>query len=178
MSDYIIGIDAGTTGIRIFCFNRSGNVISSSYSEFKQYYPKSGWVEHDAEEIWAKTEKLIVKAIRNGKLSPSKAVAIGITNQRETTVLFDKDTGKPVYNAIVWQCRRTAEICMDLKSRGLEPLFRKKTGLVLDAYFSGTKIQWILENVKGVKARAEKGKILFGNHRHVSALSTDQQKVA
>ncbi|TGK13856.1 glycerol kinase [Leptospira fletcheri] len=162
MSEYIIGIDAGTTGIRTFCFNRSGGVISSAYSEFKQYFPKAGWVEHDPEEIWAKTEKLILQAIRKGKLKPENAVAIGITNQRETTVLFDKDTGAPVYNAIVWQCRRTAEFCGTLKKEGVEPIFRKKTGLVVDAYFSGTKIRWILENVKGVRAKAEKGKILFG----------------
>ncbi|MFB5651642.1 glycerol kinase GlpK [Leptospira wolffii] len=162
MSEYIIGIDAGTTGIRTFCFNKAGNVISSAYSEFKQHFPKPGWVEHDAEEIWAKTEKLILKAIRNGKLKPEKAVAIGITNQRETTVLFDKDTGKPVYNAIVWQCRRTSDFCSGLKKEGLEPIFRRKTGLVVDAYFSGTKIRWILDNVKGVRAKAEKGKVLFG----------------
>ncbi|TGK14716.1 glycerol kinase [Leptospira fluminis] len=162
MSEYIIGIDAGTTGIRTFCFNRSGGVISSAYSEFKQYFPKAGWVEHDPEEIWAKTEKLILQAIRKGKLKPENAVAIGITNQRETTVLFEKDTGAPVYNAIVWQCRRTAEFCGKLKKEGVEPTFRKKTGLVVDAYFSGTKIRWILENVKGVRAKAEKGKVLFG----------------
>ncbi|TGL59595.1 glycerol kinase GlpK [Leptospira sarikeiensis] len=162
MSEYIIGIDAGTTGIRTFCFSKSGTVISSAYSEFKQYFPKPGWVEHDPEEIWAKTEKLILKAIRNGKLKPEKAVAIGITNQRETTVLFDKDTGAPVYNAIVWQCRRTSDFCSGLKKEGLEPTFRRKTGLVVDAYFSGTKIRWILDNVKGVRARAEKGKVLFG----------------
>ncbi|PJZ68574.1 glycerol kinase [Leptospira perolatii] len=162
MSEYIIGIDAGTTGIRTYCFNKAGGVISSAYSEFKQYYPKPGWVEHDPEEIWSKTEKLILKAIRIGKLKPEKAVAIGITNQRETTVLFEKDTGKPVYNAIVWQCRRTSEYCTSLKKEGLEPVFRNKTGLVMDAYFSGTKIRWILENVKGVRAKAEKGKVLFG----------------
>lgn len=162
MSEYIIGIDAGTTGIRTFCFNRSGGVISSAYSEFKQYFPKAGWVEHDPEEIWAKTEKLILQAIRKGKLKPENAVAIGITNQRETTVLFEKDTGAPVYNAIVWQCRRTAEFCGKLKKDGVEPTFRKKTGLVVDAYFSGTKIRWILENVKGARAKAEKGKVLFG----------------
>ncbi|MGJ4747213.1 glycerol kinase GlpK [Leptospira sp. SA-E8] len=162
MSEYIIGIDAGTTGIRTFCFSKSGTVISSAYSEFKQYFPKPGWVEHDPEEIWAKTEKLILKAIRNGKLKPEKAVAIGITNQRETTVLFDKDTGAPVYNAIVWQCRRTSDFCSGLKREGLEPTFRRKTGLVVDAYFSGTKIRWILDNVKGVRAKAEKGKVLFG----------------
>ncbi|TGM86485.1 glycerol kinase GlpK [Leptospira licerasiae] len=162
MSEYIIGIDAGTTGIRTFCFSKSGAVISSAYSEFKQYFPKPGWVEHDPEEIWAKTEKLILKAIRNGKLKPENAVAIGITNQRETTVLFDKDTGAPVYNAIVWQCRRTSDFCTGLKKEGLEPIFRRKTGLVVDAYFSGTKISWILDNVKGVRAKAEKGKVLFG----------------
>ncbi|EQA37186.1 glycerol kinase [Leptospira inadai serovar Lyme str. 10] len=162
MSEYIIGIDAGTTGIRTFCFNRSGAVISSAYSEFKQYFPKPGWVEHDPEEIWAKTEKLVVKAIRNGKLRPEDAIAIGITNQRETTVLFEKDSGAPVYNAIVWQCRRTADFCTNLKKEGLEPTFRRKTGLVVDAYFSGTKIRWILDNGKGVRAKAEKGKILFG----------------
>ncbi|EPG75213.1 glycerol kinase [Leptospira fainei serovar Hurstbridge str. BUT 6] len=162
MSEYIIGIDAGTTGIRTFCFNRSGTVISSAYSEFKQYFPKPGWVEHDPEEIWEKTEKLVVKAIRNGKLRPEDAIAIGITNQRETTVLFEKDSGAPIYNAIVWQCRRTADFCTKLKKEGLEPTFRKKTGLVVDAYFSGTKIRWILDNVKGARAKAEKGKLLFG----------------
>ncbi|MCG6152222.1 glycerol kinase GlpK [Leptospira bandrabouensis] len=159
---YIIGIDAGTTGIRTFCFNDKGKVISSAYQEFKQFYPKPGWVEHDPEEIWVKTQKLISQAIKNGKLNPKDAVAIGITNQRETSVVWDKKTGKPVYNAIVWQCRRTSDICKDLKKQSLESNFRNKTGLVLDAYFSGTKIQWILDNVKGARAKAEKGELLFG----------------
>ncbi|XDD47714.1 glycerol kinase GlpK [Leptospira sp. WS39.C2] len=160
--NYIIGIDAGTTGIRTFCFNDKGKVISSAYQEFKQYYPKPGWVEHDPEEIWQKTQKLISLAIRNGKLDPKDAIAIGITNQRETSVVWDKKTGKPVYNAIVWQCRRTSDICKELKKQSLDSNFRNKTGLVLDAYFSGTKIQWILDNVKGARERAERGDLLFG----------------
>ncbi|MCW7495742.1 glycerol kinase GlpK [Leptospira levettii] len=160
--NYIIGIDAGTTGIRTFCFNDKGKVISSAYQEFKQYYPKPGWVEHDPEEIWQKTQKLIALAIKNGKLNPKDAIAIGITNQRETSVVWDKKTGKPVYNAIVWQCRRTSDICKDLKKQSLDSNFRNKTGLVLDAYFSGTKIQWILDNVKGARERAERGDLLFG----------------
>ncbi|TGL19153.1 glycerol kinase [Leptospira yanagawae] len=160
--NYIIGIDAGTTGIRTFCFNDKGKVISSAYQEFKQYYPKPGWVEHEPEEIWLKTQKLIALAIKNGKLNPKDAIAIGITNQRETSVVWDKKTGKPVYNAIVWQCRRTSDICKDLKKQSLDSNFRNKTGLVLDAYFSGTKIQWILDNVKGARERAERGDLLFG----------------
>lgn len=162
MKEYIIGIDAGTTGIRTFCFDKKGNVLSTAYQEFAQHYPKPGWVEHDPEEIWAKTEKLLGQAIRKAKLKPSDAVAIGITNQRETAVVFEKGSGKPVYNAIVWQCRRTAPICEELKRQGTESTFRSKTGLVLDAYFSGTKINWILNNVKGAKAKAQKGQLLFG----------------
>ncbi len=159
---YIIGIDAGTTGIRTFCFDDKGRVISSAYEEFKQYYPKPGWVEHDAEEIWSKTQKLIGSAIRKGKLNPKDAVAIGITNQRETSVVWDKKTGKPIYKAIVWQCRRTSDICKELKKQSLEGTFRNKTGLVVDAYFSGTKIQWILDNVKGARSKAEREELMFG----------------
>ncbi|MCP5501746.1 MAG: glycerol kinase GlpK [Leptospiraceae bacterium] len=162
MTEFIIGIDAGTTGIRTFCFDNKGKVLSMAYEEFTQIFPKPGWVEHDPMEIWVKTERLISQAIEKGKLKQKDAVAIGITNQRETTVLFDKNTGEPVYNAIVWQCRRTTPICEDLKKSGLEKDFRKKTGLVIDAYFSGTKIQWILDHVKGLRKRAEKGEILFG----------------
>ena len=158
---FIIGIDAGTTGIRIFCFDAKGRVISSAYSEFGQIYPKPGWVEHDPEEIWNVTRRLLGKAVADGGLKSENAVAIGITNQRETTVLFDR-SGKPVYNAIVWQCRRTADICNNLKKRNLEQRFRNKTGLVLDAYFSGTKIKWILDNVKGLRKKAIKGDVLFG----------------
>jgi len=162
LKEYIIGIDAGTTGIRTFCFDKKGKVISTAYEEFKQIYPKPGWVEHSPEEIWTKTEKLLSSAIRKGKLRASNAVAIGITNQRETTVVFDRKTGKPIYNAIVWQCRRTSELCNDLKKQGLESEFRNRTGLVLDAYFSGTKIHWILNNVKGAKEKAENGDLIFG----------------
>jgi glycerol kinase len=159
---YLIGIDAGTTGIRTFCFNDKAKVISSAYQEFKQIFPKPGWVEHDPEEIWTKTVKLIKQAVSGGGLSLKDAVAIGITNQRETTVIWDKKTGKPIYNAIVWQCRRTSDFCGELKSQHLEDLFRKKTGLVIDAYFSGTKIKWILDNVKGARSKAESGDLLFG----------------
>ncbi len=162
MADFLIGIDAGTTGIRAFCFDRKGKVISMAYEEFRQIFPKPGWVEHNPAEIWEKTEKLIGAAIRRGKLKPNNAVAIGITNQRETTVVFDKKTGKPIYNAIVWQCRRTSEYCGELKKEGLESEFRNRTGLVLDAYFSGTKIKWILDTVKHAREKAEKGDLLFG----------------
>jgi glycerol kinase len=162
VKNYIIGIDAGTTGIRTFCFDTKGKVISVAYEEFKQIFPKAGWVEHNALEIWQKTEKLILQAIKKGKLNPKNAICIGITNQRETTVLFDKKTGKPVYNAIVWQCRRTSDLCTDLKAKGLESDFRNRTGLVLDAYFSGTKIKWILDNVGGARDKANRGELLFG----------------
>jgi glycerol kinase len=159
---FIIGIDAGTTGIRTYCFNDKGKPLSSAYLEFKQHFPKPSWVEHDATEIWEKTLKLIKQAVSKAGLSLKDAVAIGITNQRETTVLWDAKTGKPVYNAIVWQCRRTSSYCQELKSKHLEHFFRKKTGLVIDAYFSGTKIKWILDNIKGVRQKAEAGEIKFG----------------
>lgn len=159
---FIIGIDAGTTGIRTFCFNSKGKAISSAYSEFKQIYPKPGWVEHNPEEIWTKTLKLIKEAVSKAGLSLKDAVAIGITNQRETSLLWDRNTGKPVYNAIVWQCRRTANYCQELKEKHLEDVFRKKTGLVIDAYFSATKVRWIFDNVKGSYEKAEKGDLLFG----------------
>lgn len=159
---YIIGIDAGTTGIRTYCFDNKAKPMSSAYSEFRQYFPKPGWVEHDPEEIWAKTLKLIREGVRNAGLDFSTAMGIGITNQRETTVIWDRKTGKPIYNAIVWQCRRTSSFCQELKSRGLEGTFRRKTGLVLDAYFSATKIRWILDNVKGARAKAKSGDLCFG----------------
>lgn len=159
---FIIGIDAGTTGVRTFCFDQKGKILSSAYSEFKQIFPKPGWVEHDPEEIWNLTVKLINQAIASGKLNPIDADSIGITNQRETTVLFNNKTGKPVYNAIVWQCRRTADYCNVLKKKDLEQKFKNKTGLVIDAYFSGTKINWLLDNVKNVRKDALQGDINFG----------------
>jgi glycerol kinase len=159
---YIIAIDLGTTGNRVFCFDETGIPISSAYMEFTQYFPKPGWVEHDAEEIWESISALIPKAISEGGLSPSDAIAIGITNQRETSLLWDKDTGKPIYHAIVWQCRRTAGICNELKQAGHEEIFRNTSGLVIDAYFSGTKVKWLLDNVQGARTFAESGKLLFG----------------
>jgi glycerol kinase len=157
---YILSIDQGTTGSRAYLFNEKGEVVSSSYQEFKQYYPKPGWVEHDAEEIWSSVEKMVKKVVLFAKINPRDIAAIGITNQRETTVLWDRKTGKPVYRAIVWQCRRTADICEKIKKH--ENVIRKTTGLVVDAYFSGTKVQWILDHVPGLRKRAAAGEIAFG----------------
>ncbi|OHD66239.1 MAG: glycerol kinase [Spirochaetes bacterium RBG_13_51_14] len=159
---YIIALDLGTTGNRVYCFDQKGVPLSSAYKEFTQHFPKSGWVEHDAEEIWESLGALIPRAIAEGGLSPSDAIAIGITNQRETSLLWNRDTGKPIHRAIVWQCRRTAAICNELKEAGHEEIFRKTTGLVIDAYFSGTKVKWLLDNVQGARASAESGKLLFG----------------
>lgn len=160
--DYIMAIDQGTTGSRVFIFNRMGDVVGSAYKEFTQIYPKPGWVEHNPVEIYRSVQETMLDACVRSEVEPASVFAIGITNQRETTVLWDRKTGEPIHNAIVWQCRRTADICDDLKKRGYEGLFRKKTGLVLDAYFSGTKVKWILDHVKGARARARKGEIMFG----------------
>jgi len=164
MSDrkYIIAIDLGTTGNRVFCFDLQGKPISSVYSEFTQIFPRPGWVEHDAVEILNNIYKLIPEALKKGDLNPETAVAIGIANQRETAVLWDAATGKPVYNAIVWQCRRTTDICNQLKDSGYETKFRETTGLVVDAYFSGTKIKWLLDNVMEAKNLSKKGNLKFG----------------
>jgi glycerol kinase len=157
---YILSIDQGTTGSRAFIFDAQGRVVSSAYQEFKQYYPKPGWVEHDAGEIWNSVDAVIRKAISSSRIDPKSITAIGITNQRETTVLWDRKTAKPFYHAIVWQCRRTAEACKRLKKH--EHLFRSKTGLVVDAYFSGTKIQWILDHVPGLRRKAAAAQVAFG----------------
>lgn len=162
MGKYIMAIDQGTTGSRVFIFNEKGEVVGSVYKEFRQIYPKPGWVEHDAEEIWRGVEETMLGACVRHGVELKKIHAIGITNQRETSVLWDRETGKPIHNAIVWQCRRTAAICDDLKERGYEKLFREKTGLVIDAYFSGTKVKWLLDNVPDARAKAEAGEILFG----------------
>ncbi|MGM0446548.1 MAG: FGGY family carbohydrate kinase, partial [Bacillota bacterium] len=148
MSKYILSIDQGTTSTRAFLFNKNAEIIGKAQKEFTQYYPKPGWVEHNPEEIWNSTQSVINSVIKNADIKPLEIDSIGITNQRETTVIWDKNTGEPLYNAIVWQCRRTSEICRNLKEKGYENLFRKKTGLLLDPYFSGTKIKWILDNVK------------------------------
>ncbi len=160
--NFIISIDQGTTGNRVFCYNHNGEVVSSIYEEFTQHYPQPGWVEHDPEEIFQAVSSLLERAIRSANLRPEKALGIGITNQRETTVIWDRATGKPVYNAIVWQCRRTAPLCNKLKNDGHEDTIREKTGLVIDAYFSSTKIRWILDNVEGAQKRAENGELCAG----------------
>lgn len=159
---YVLAIDQGTTGSRAFIFDKLGRVVSSAYKEFRQIYPAAGWVEHDPDEIWRSVEFVIKAALSRKNIKPAEICAIGITNQRETTVLWDKFTGRPVHNAIVWQCRRTAGMCEKLKKDGYSEVFRKKTGLVIDAYFSGTKIKWLLDNIKGLRARAKRGEICFG----------------
>ncbi|GAI33136.1 unnamed protein product, partial [marine sediment metagenome] len=147
---------------RAIIFNHNGTIVSTASKEFKQIYPKPGWVEHDPTEIWSSQIEVAKAALAKAGLESKDIVAIGITNQRETTIVWDKKTGKPVYNAIVWQCRRTAPICDQLKKKGLAKIIQKKTGLVVDAYFSGTKIKWILDNIGGVREKAKKGEILFG----------------
>lgn len=162
MAKYIMALDSGTTSNRCILFNRQGEICSVAQKEFDQYYPKPGWVEHDPVEIWNTQISVAQEAMRKAGARPEDIAAIGITNQRETTVVWDRVTGEPVYNAIVWQCRRTAEYCDELRARGLAEPIREKTGLVIDAYFSGTKLRWILENVAGARARAERGELLFG----------------
>ena len=159
---YVIALDQGTTSSRAIVFDKDGNEVGVSQKEFTQIYPKAGWVEHDPMEIWASQSSVVTEVIAKTGITNDEIAALGITNQRETTIVWDKNTGKPVYNAIVWQCRRTANICDELKSRGLEEYVRYNTGLVIDAYFSGTKVKWILDNVEGARERAEKGELLFG----------------
>ncbi len=162
MSKYVMALDAGTTSNRCILFNEKGEICSMAQKEFTQYFPKPGWVEHDANEIWSSQLGVAVEAMEKIDASYADIAGIGITNQRETTIVWDKKTGEPVYNAIVWQCRRTSEYCDELKNRNLTEIFRQKTGLIIDAYFSGTKIKWILDNVEGARERAEKGELLFG----------------
>jgi glycerol kinase len=159
---YVLAIDQGTTSSRAIIFDRKMKVVATGQKEFPQHFPASGWVEHDPEDIWKSVVATVRSALRKAKLQASDIAAIGITNQRETVVIWDKATGKPIHNAIVWQDRRTAAMCQKLKKRGLEPKFSKKTGLLLDPYFSGTKIAWLLDNVKGARARARKGELLAG----------------
>ena len=162
MVDYILAIDQGTTSTRSIVFDRKLNPKASAQKEFKQYYPASGWVEHDAEEIWKSVLFTAKAAIKKARVKPSDIRSIGITNQRETTVIWDRKTGKPIHKAIVWQDRRTAETCTELKTRGCEAMVTQKTGLLLDPYFSGTKVAWLLDHVKGARQRAEKGELCFG----------------
>lgn len=163
MSRHILAIDQGTTGTTVLILDERLRVLAKVNKEFPQIYPRPGWVEHDPEDIWATTQATIAGALAQAGLDPSSISSIGITNQRETTVVWRRRDGKPVHNAIVWQCRRTADFCTELKEQGLEPTFRAKTGLVLDPYFSGTKIRWILDNVDGARQAADEGELAFGN---------------
>ncbi|MBS4538660.1 glycerol kinase GlpK [Clostridium sp. D2Q-11] len=160
---YILAFDQGTTSSRAILFNHEGKIVKTAQKEFTQIYPKAGWVEHDPMEIWGTQSGVAREVLETAGIRPEEVAAIGITNQRETTVVWDKNTGKPIYNAIVWQCRRTAAICDDLKEKGLTQYIKETTGLVVDAYFSGTKIKWILDNVEGAREKAENGDLLFGN---------------
>ncbi|MHC1721290.1 MAG: glycerol kinase GlpK [Clostridiaceae bacterium] len=162
MAKYIMSLDQGTTSSRCILFDKSGNIVSLAQKEFTQIYPKPGWVEHDPMEIWSSQLGVVIEAMAKIGAAAENIDGLGITNQRETTILWNRRTGIPVYNAIVWQCRRTADICEALKSEGLEAAFKEKTGLLLDAYFSGTKIKWILDNVPGAREDAENGDLLFG----------------
>jgi len=159
---HVLALDQGTTSSRALVFDRQGRIVGVSQHEFTQHYPQPGWVEHDADEIWQTTLQATREALAQAGVTSTDIAAIGITNQRETTVLWDRATGEPVHRAIVWQCRRTAPLCDELKAAGHEPLFRQRTGLVLDAYFSGTKVRWLLDHVPGLRARAEAGEIAFG----------------
>lgn len=162
MAKYVMALDSGTTSNRCILFNEKGEMCSVAQKEFAQYFPKPGWVEHDADEIWSTQLEVAVKAMENINATAADIAAIGITNQRETAIVWDKVTGAPIYHAVVWQCRRTSEYCDSLKEKGLVEAYRKKTGLVIDAYFSGTKIKWLLDNVEGARERAERGELLFG----------------
>ncbi|PIC98300.1 glycerol kinase GlpK [Sporosarcina sp. P29] len=159
---YIMALDQGTTSSRAILFDKKGKIFHTAQQEFTQYFPQSGWVEHNADEIWSSILSVIAGVLSEKNISAEQIEGIGITNQRETTVVWDKHTGNPIYNAIVWQSRQTAEICEDLKESGYNDLFRDKTGLLIDAYFSGTKVKWILDNVKGAREKAENGDLLFG----------------
>ncbi len=162
MGKYVMALDAGTTSNRCILFNEKGEMCSVAQKEFTQYFPKPGWVEHDAEEIWSTQLEVAKEAMANVGATAADIAAIGITNQRETAIVWDKETGKPIYHAIVWQCRRTSAYCDSLKAKGLTDSFRQKTGLVIDAYFSGTKVKWLLDHVEGARERAERGELLFG----------------
>ncbi|HWW92863.1 MAG TPA: FGGY family carbohydrate kinase, partial [Vicinamibacteria bacterium] len=162
MPPAVLALDQGTTGSTALVFSRDGRVLGRAYSEFAQSYPQPGWVEHDPEEIWQVSRRVMKEALDAAGVGPRELKAIGVTNQRETTVVWERKTGRPVHPAIVWQSRQTAEICERLKKEGHEPVFRERTGLVLDAYFSGTKARWILDRYREVQAGAAGGDVLFG----------------
>ncbi|MFK2825074.1 glycerol kinase GlpK [Bacillus sp. B190/17] len=162
MESFILALDQGTTSSRAILFNQKGEIAHVAQKEFTQHFPHPGWVEHNADEIWGTILACIATVLSENNISPEQIAGIGITNQRETTVVWEKSTGRPIYHAIVWQSRQTADICNELKSQGYDSLFRHKTGLLIDAYFSGTKVKWILDNVSGAREQAEKGELLFG----------------
>jgi glycerol kinase len=162
METYILSLDQGTTSSRAILFNKKGEIVHTSQKEFTQHFPKPGWVEHNANEIWGSILSVIATVLSESNVKPEQIEGIGITNQRETTVVWDKETGTPIYHAIVWQSRQTSGICDELKLQGHNDTFREKTGLLIDAYFSGTKVKWILDNVEGAREKAEKGQLLFG----------------
>ena len=162
MEKYILALDQGTTSSRAIIFDKKGNIVSVAQKEFTQYFPKPGWVEHDPNEIWSTQNGVAAESIAIKGLNAENIAAIGITNQRETVVVWDRKTGKPVYNAIVWQDKRTADYCDVLKKQGKSALIREKTGLVIDSYFSGTKVKWILDHVEGARKRAEAGELIMG----------------
>ncbi|QDP41325.1 glycerol kinase GlpK [Radiobacillus deserti] len=162
MGQYILSLDQGTTSSRAILFNHDGEIVETAQREFEQFFPKPGWVEHDANEIWTSILAVISEVLRKADVEPDQIAGIGITNQRETTVVWDKNTGKPIYKAVVWQSRQTEGICKDLREKGLNDLFREKTGLLLDPYFAGTKVKWILDNVEGAREKADNGDLLFG----------------
>jgi glycerol kinase len=162
METYILSLDQGTTSSRAILFNRNGEIIHIAQREFTQYFPKPGWVEHNANEIWGSILAVIATVLSESDIKPEQIVGIGITNQRETTVVWDKESGQPIYHAIVWQSRQTNDICEELKEKGYQERFQQKTGLLIDAYFSGTKVKWILDHVDGARQKAEQGKLLFG----------------
>jgi len=162
MEKYILSLDQGTTSSRAILFNKKGEIVHLAQQEFQQYFPKPGWVEHNANEIWGSILAVIASCLTGANVKAEQVAGIGITNQRETAVVWDKVTGQPIYHAIVWQSRQTAGICEELKAKGYDPLFRTKTGLLIDAYFSGTKVKWILDHVEGAREKAERGELLFG----------------
>ncbi|KGX86598.1 glycerol kinase GlpK [Pontibacillus litoralis] len=162
METYILSIDQGTTSSRAILFNHDGDIVETAQMEFQQFFPKPGWVEHDANEIWTSVLAVIAEVLRKAEIEAKQVVGIGITNQRETAVVWDRETGRPIYKAIVWQSRQTADICNELRAQGLNEKFRDKTGLLLDPYFSGTKVKWILDNVEGAREKADNGQLMFG----------------
>lgn len=162
MKKYLMALDQGTTSSRAIIFNEFGEIISMAQKEYTQIFPKNGWVEHDPMEIWSSQISVATESLAKKGIETSDIACIGITNQRETTIVWDRKTGKPIYNAIVWQCRRTSEYCDELKSKGFDIKIKEKTGLIIDAYFSGTKLKWILDNIEGAREKAEKGELLFG----------------